>query len=95
MKRTRRIFKADFKAKVALEAIKQERTIAEIAHHYQLHPNLIATWKREFLANASRAFVSAEEESSEIRKLKEEKEQLIQQIGQLTVDNNWLKKKLL
>ena len=45
--KTRRRFSADFKAKVALEAIRGERTIAELAMKYQLHPNQITQWKRQ------------------------------------------------
>jgi transposase-like protein len=95
MKRTRRTFSSDFKVKVALEAIKEVQTISEIAQHYQVHPNQISKWKKEFLSNAGRVFDSRDEEAQQVKQLKEENEGLIQQIGQLTVDNNWLKKKLL
>jgi transposase-like protein len=95
MKRTRRTFSSDFKVKVALEAIKEVQTISEIAQHYQVHPNQISKWKKEFLLNAGRVFDSRDEEAQQVKQLKEENEGLIQQIGQLTVDNNWLKKKLL
>ena len=95
MKRTRRTFSAEFKAKVAIEAIKEVKTTSELAQIYQIHPNLIGLWKKEFLLNASKVFNSGKEESEHIRKLENEKEELIRQIGQLTVDNNWLKKKVL
>lgn len=95
MKRTRRTLSSEFKAKVALEAIKEIKTISEIAQQYQIHPNQVSLWKKEFLANAGRIFDSRNEETAQINLLKKEKEELVQQIGQLTVDNNWLKKKLL
>ncbi|MGB4085386.1 MAG: transposase [Bacteroidales bacterium] len=56
MKKSRRPFTADFKARVAIEAIKEIQTISEPAQIYQLHPNLITHWKKEFLANAGKVF---------------------------------------
>ena len=56
MKKSRRTFTADFKARVAIEAIKEIKTISEPAQIYQLHPNLITHWKKEFLANAGKVF---------------------------------------
>ena len=56
MKKSRRTFTADFKARVAIEAIKEIKTISEPAQIYQLHPNLITPWKKEFLANAGKVF---------------------------------------
>jgi len=95
MEKSRRTFTAEFKAKVAIEAIKENKTIYELAQIYQVHPNLITHWKRDFLANAGKVFDSGKDESSEIKKLKKENEELIHQIGQLSVDINWLKKKVL
>ncbi|HAH57090.1 MAG TPA: hypothetical protein DG754_04600 [Bacteroidales bacterium] len=95
MKRSRRTFSAEFKAKVAIEAIKELKTTSELAQIFQIHPNLIGLWKKEFQLNAAKVFDSGKEEADHVRKLEKEKEELIQQIGQLTVDNNWLKKKVL
>ena len=95
MKKARRTFSADFKAKVAIEAIKEIKTISELAQIYQIHPNLISLWKKEFLSNAGRVFDAGKDEAELIKRLQKEKDDLIQQIGQLTVDNNWLKKKVL
>lgn len=95
MKRSRRTFSPEFKAKVAIEAIKEVKTASELAQIYQVHPNLIGLWKKDFQMNAAKVFDSGKEEAEQIRKLEKEKEELIQQIGQLTVDNNWLKKKVL
>ena len=94
MKKSRRTFSAEFKAKVAIEAIKEIRTISELAQLYQVHPNLISSWKKEFLSNAGKVFDSGKDETEQIKKLQKEKDDLVQQIGQLTVDNNWLKEKL-
>jgi transposase len=95
MKKSRRTFTAEFKAKIAIEAIKELKTTSELAQQYQVHPNQITQWKKEFLSNASKVFDAGKTESDQIDKLRKEKEELIQQIGQLTVDNNWLKKKVL
>jgi len=95
MKKSRRKFTAEFKAKVAIEAIKEIKTISELAQRYQVHPNLITHWKKEFLANAGKVFNASNDESEEVKKLKKENEELIHQIGQLSVDINWLKKKVL
>ena len=95
MKRSRRVHNAEFKARVAIESIKELKTVSELAQDYQLAPNQISMWKREFLSNAGKVFDNGTPESNQIKKLEKEKEDLVQQIGQLTVDNNWLKKKLL
>ncbi len=95
MKKSRRTFTADFKARIAIEAIKEIKTISELAQIYEVHPNLITHWKKEFPANAGKVFDTGKDVSSEVKKLKEENEDLVHQIGQLSVDINWFKKKVL
>ncbi|MCX6253692.1 MAG: transposase [Bacteroidia bacterium] len=95
MKKARRTFSAEFKAKVAIEAIKEIKTISELAQIYQVHPNMISLWKKEFLSNSGKVFDSGKDEADQIKNLKMENDELIRQIGQLTVDINWLKKKVL
>ena len=95
MKNSRRTFTAEFKARVAIEAIKEIKTISELAQIYQVHPNLITHWKKEFLSNAGKVFDTGRDGSAEVKKLKKENEDLVHQIGQLSVDINWLKKKVL
>ena len=56
VKRTRRNHGAGFKAKVALEAVKGERTLIELAERFQIHPNQITTWKKQLLDGASEVF---------------------------------------
>jgi len=92
-KRSRRKFSADFKAKVVIEALKERDTIETIARKYELHPNQITTWKKEFLENAPAAFSIGSDTSDEKKKLEAEQEQLYSQIGKLKVENEWLKKK--
>lgn len=91
--RPRRKFKSEFKAKVAIESIKEQKTIEEICKKYELHPTQVNLWKKEFLANAPSLFdkdkPGVPEDDSE-KKLQE----LYAQIGQLKVENDFLKKKL-
>lgn len=56
MKRERRKFSSDFKAKVVLEALKERQTIQELSSKFAIHPNQISAWKSDFLSNASKVF---------------------------------------
>lgn len=91
-KKDRRQFSADFKAKVVIESLKEQRTIQELARKYELHPNQISTWKKEFLSKAAAVFAS---EASEDKKKQEEiVQKLYAQIGQQKVEIDFLKKNL-
>ncbi len=92
MKTQRNRYSAEFKARLALEVIKQERTLTEIASDHQVHPNLLMQWKRQLLESLPQVF--ADKRAKE-QKFQEEKEaQLYQQIGQLKVELDFLKKKV-
>jgi transposase-like protein len=84
-------YDANFKARVALEAIRAERTLAEIASAYGVHPNQIGKWKKQVSDELPKIF-SGRYEKKEIQG-KELVNQLYQQIGQLKVELDWLKKK--
>lgn len=90
--RSKRKFSAEFKAKVALEAIRELNTISEIAAKHQLHPNQISQWKKQFLDNSAAAFEGGKEESANDHEA--ELAKLYEQIGKLQVANDFLKKKL-
>ncbi|ALX48761.1 transposase [Lentibacillus amyloliquefaciens] len=94
MSKKRKRYSAAEKAKVVLEILREENTLNEIAQKYEVSPQLISRWKTEFLNNMPVVF---DKKSTEMEQLKQEheaeKEELINQIGQLTVDMNWLKKK--
>lgn len=85
-------YSADFKAKLALEVIKGNRTLTEIASDAQVHPNLLMQWKRQLLESLPTAF--ADKRVKENREQEEKEAQLYQQIGQLKVELDWLKKKV-
>jgi transposase len=93
-KKSRRKFSADFKAKVVLEALKERNTVEEIARKYEVHPNQIHLWKKEFLNNASLVFSSGDKLMEDKKQQEEEREKLYAQIGQQKVEIDWLKKKL-
>jgi len=91
-KKSRRKFTAEFKAKVVLEALKERSTIEELARKYDLHPTQINTWKREAVANMAAVFSG---DKAEVAVEKEQQtEKLYAQIGQLKVENDFLKKRL-
>lgn len=90
-KQTRRKFTAEFKTKVVLEALKERQTIEALAKTYELHPNQITTWKKEFLSKASAVF---DVKGPGSKSGEPDTEKLYAQIGQLKVENDFLKKKL-
>lgn len=87
----RKRYDGSFKARVALEAIRGDRTVAEIAAAYGVHPNQISKWKRQALDELPKIF-SGRYEKTEAQG-KELTDQLYQQIGRLKVELDWLKKK--
>lgn len=95
MKRMKRKFSAKFKAQVALEALKERESLAELAKKFELHPNQISQWKREFLDRASLAFEgpSADPKTDSVA-LEKERDQLYKKVGELQMDNDFLKKSL-
>lgn len=94
-KRSRRKFSAEFKAKVVIEALKERSSLEEIARKYEIHPNQIGIWKKEFLANAAMVFASDEKKSADKNQQEALLDKLYSQIGQQKVEIDWLKKKLL
>tara|TARA_R110002096_G_C14510601_1_gene716107 strand:- start:918 stop:1193 length:276 start_codon:yes stop_codon:yes gene_type:complete len=89
---TRKKFTSKFKTKVVLEALKERSSVADLAQQYDLAPQQINLWKREFLAKAEGVF----ETKSKTKKsqAEEEKDRLLKSIGQLKVENDFLKQAL-
>lgn len=87
----RRNHDAVFKAKVALEAVKGEKTIAQIASEYGVHPNQIGPWKKRLLEELPSIF--SDRRKREEKEGTAEADELYRQIGRLKVELDWLKKK--
>lgn len=88
--KTRRRFSAEFKAKVALEAIREERTVSELAARHQLHPNQITQWKRQAIEKLAKVFDDKVGETQANRDAEVNK--LHAKIGQLVVERDFLAK---
>jgi transposase-like protein len=91
MKRQRKTYSRDLKVKVALAAIKGLQTTNQIATLYGVHPNQVTQWKKQALAALPDAFCARRDRVTEDEAAL--KAQLYQQIGQLKVELDWLKKK--
>ncbi len=87
----RRQFTSQFKAKVAMEAMKGQRTIGELAGMYQVHPSRIAAWKKHLVEYSAMAFEESSVQGSD-RSSPALMAQLYEQIGRLQVELSWLKK---
>ena len=90
MKAQRQKHSGTFKAKVAIEALQERETLSELAKKYEIHPNQIARWKKEFLERAPQLFeklVSEKKDDTDLDKL-------YAKIGQLEMEREFLKKNL-
>ena len=81
---------AEFKSKVALEAAKEIKTLNELASHYGVHSAQISQWKKQLLENLAGVFSTQKKNVDHTQKFDE----LYRQIGEVTVERDWLKKKL-
>ena len=88
MKTSRRKFSGAFKAQVAIEALKERESLAEIAKKYEVHPNMISKWKQEFLERAPEIF----ETKSPEQQTQVDVDKLYAKIGQLEMERDFLKK---
>jgi transposase-like protein len=91
MKRQRKQYSADLKAKIAVEAVKGQRTMQEIAAHYSVHPSQVTQWKKQLLEGAGDIFSNGRERDIEADD--QLKAELYQQVGKLQMELDWLKKK--
>ena len=87
----RKTYSADFKAKVALESVKGDKSLAELAAKYEVHPTQIGQWRKVLLSGLSEVFSDKRQKQDETPKRK--KARLYEEIGRLKIELDWLKKK--
>ena len=91
MKKQRRKHSAEFKARVALEAIRGVKTLSEIARDYEIHPVMVGKWKNEMLEHSSEIF--EKKRAKKDKDTEQEKAHLHQKVGQLSMEVDFLEKK--
>lgn len=84
----RRSYSAQFKARVALEALKEQQTLQQLAQKHEVHPNQISSWKQEFLQNSASVFTKGKKKDEAVDTAK-----LYEEIGRLKVEVDFLKKR--
>ena len=90
---SRTTYSAEFKAKLVLEVLEGAEGLEAIARKNQINPNMLRTWKKEFVENAARVFSESKTEREARRKendLKKEREKMYKTIGQLTLERDYL-----
>jgi transposase len=90
-RRSRKRYDAGFKSKVALAAVRGDKTISELASQFAVHGNLVGQWKRKLLENIERVFTDPDDGQLQDREAL--LDDLYQQIGRLKMELEWLKKK--
>jgi transposase len=91
--RMKKQFTKEFKAKVAAAAIKEDKTIAELSSQYSVHASQVSAWKKQVLSGMASLFSSAPDQDRKEREILID--DLYKNVGQLRMENEWLKKKLM
>ncbi len=90
----RKTYTGKFKTTVVLEILKEEKTISEIASQYEVHPNQLSKWRKEAINGLAKVLEDGRRKSDKEKEILEKKTQeLYTEIGKLTTQLNWLKKK--
>jgi len=92
MANKRKRYRAEFKAKVALEALKEQKTLTELSNQYQIHSVQISNWKKQLIEGSASIFNNSK--NNNYRKQQNLENHLYQEIGRLKIELDWLKKKL-
>ena len=87
----RKVYPKELRARVALEAIKENKTIAELSSEYEVHSNMISKWKKHLQDNIADIFIRKNEKDPNAQ---EQIDNLYKEIGRIQVENGWLKQKL-
>jgi len=87
----RKLYPKEFKARVALEALKEAKTIAELSSEYEVHSNMINKWKKQLHDNIADIFIRKNDQEPDAQ---QQIENLYKEIGRIQVENTWFKKKL-
>jgi transposase len=89
MKKSRRTFSSAYKAQVAIEALMERESLAELSKRFEVHPNMISKWKQKFLERSADVFSQKSEKKTGV-----DPEKLYAKIGQLEIENDFLKNSL-
>ena len=92
MSKKRRLFDAEYKFRVALEAAKGSKTVSQLANEHQIHPNQIRNWKRQLLEEGAGIFTRNVDRKQ--REQEAQEAEFYEQIGRLKMELEWLKKKV-
>ncbi len=87
----RKKYSKEFKARVALDAIKGQKTVSELSSEYGVHANQITRWKKQLMDVAPDVFARGKDKEAD--KKKKERDRLYKKVGQLQIEVDWLKKK--
>ena len=91
MKRKRRVFSGTFRAKVALAAVKGDKTLSELASQFEIHANQVSAWRKELIDRAAELFEDGRRRQPDDGAANQQ--ELYEQIGHLKMELEWLKKK--
>ena len=87
----RKVYPKELRARVALEAIKENKTVAQISSEYEVHSNMVSKWKKYLQDNIADIFIRKNEKDPDAQ---QQIDNLYKEIGRIQVENGWLKKKL-